>query len=441
MKKWLVVAVLTLAVVAVAQQPAQPQPGQQPAGQPGAAQQPAQQKKEIKDPAEYNAYVSALQQQDPNQKVTMLESFVQQFPNSVVKEDALEQLMAAYQQTGNLPKTQEAAQRVLQVNPNNLRALAMLAYFARALAESGQNPQQNAAQAMEFGQRGLQALQVAVKPAEVSDPDWAKLKQQTEGIFHGALGRGALQSKNYPLAQQHFQAAVNMAPPTAESLRDVYPLAVSYLESDPMNALGLWYIARAAVLSNNNADILKYGRSKYIKYHGAEEGWQEVLAQARAANTNAAPQGFTVKPAPSPAEQARMLADQKDPKKMDFAEWELIFTYGEPALTERVWAQIKGIEVPFAAKVIESSRTRLAVAATAEAIEKNVANVVVNMAAPIPVRLVPRPGSEAKIVAKPDSYTPNPFVMTMSEGQLIAKAGATAASDGKAAPKRRTTRR
>src|SRR5581483_6682107 len=72
--------------------------------------------KEIKDPAEYNAYVNATQQTDPNQKATALESFLQTYPNSVMKIDAMELLMAAYQQAGNAQKTVDAANRILQVD-------------------------------------------------------------------------------------------------------------------------------------------------------------------------------------------------------------------------------------------------------------------------------------------------------------------------------------
>src|SRR5437879_5140934 len=99
MKKILVTIVLGCAVVAVAQNPAQPQaqpaapqtPAAQPQAQPPG--QPAPQKKEIKDPAEYNAYVGAVQQADPAAKISGLEAFLTQYPNSVMKEDALEILM------------------------------------------------------------------------------------------------------------------------------------------------------------------------------------------------------------------------------------------------------------------------------------------------------------------------------------------------------------
>ena len=74
MKKVLVTVLLAFATVAIAQQPTQPTstgqtPGQTsaPAGQNPQANTPVQQKT-IKDPAEYNAYITALNTQDPAQK-------------------------------------------------------------------------------------------------------------------------------------------------------------------------------------------------------------------------------------------------------------------------------------------------------------------------------------------------------------------------------------
>src|SRR5579875_4054851 len=67
----------------------------------------------IKDPAEYNAYTNAVGQSSPAAKAAAIEQFLQQYPNSVVKEEMLEQLMAAYQQTGDANKTLDAAKRLL----------------------------------------------------------------------------------------------------------------------------------------------------------------------------------------------------------------------------------------------------------------------------------------------------------------------------------------
>ncbi len=108
------------------------------------------QKKEIKDPAEYNAYVGAVQQTDPAAKISGLEAFLTQYPNSVMKEDALELLMGTYQQAGNQAKVIDTANRLLAVNPDNTRALVLLAYNERA-AQKWPDAKQHA-------ERGLTAL-------------------------------------------------------------------------------------------------------------------------------------------------------------------------------------------------------------------------------------------------------------------------------------------
>ena len=64
------------------------------------ASQLTRRRKRSKNPAEYNAYVNAIQQTNPAQKAQALEAFLQTYPNTVMKEDALEQLMVAYQQAG-----------------------------------------------------------------------------------------------------------------------------------------------------------------------------------------------------------------------------------------------------------------------------------------------------------------------------------------------------
>lgn len=440
MKKSIVVLMVLVAILATAQQPPQQPaaPGQQPApaaqaapGQPAAA--PQQQKKEIKDPAEYNAYMSALNQTDPNQKTISLEGFITQYPNSVMKEDALELLMASYEQAGNPAKVKETAQRILQAQPNNLKALALLTYSARAAAEAGQNPQQNLQEAGQYGRQGLQAVQTAQKPEGMNDADWQKLKTQVTTIFNGSVGQAALQQKNYPEAQQALKAAVEAQP---NNLRDLYPLAISFLEMNPPNPEGFWYIARAVNLTAQapaqQQAIAKYGRSRYIKFHGGDDGWNELLQQAQ--SSPMPPAGFTVKPAPTPAEQAANLVQQKPVAQMSFDEIQLVMTSGNQQAAEQVWNQIKDKPIAFAAKVVNAAPTTLTLSATADDIEKNAADVTVTMVAPIPAKLMPKVGAMTQVQATPTSYTPTPFMITMTKGTLVGAEKPAAATPAKKAP-------
>src|SRR5215467_14219151 len=158
MKKVLAMVVLALITSALGLQPTpQTQPGQQP-GTPTS-------QKVIKDPAEYNAYITALNTQDPAARGAAMEAFVKQYPQSVVLTDALEQAMAAYQAVGNQQKVQDIASQILQINPNSVRALAIMTYLERATANSADK----AAKARQDGEKCLSLLTTWTKPQDMSD--------------------------------------------------------------------------------------------------------------------------------------------------------------------------------------------------------------------------------------------------------------------------------
>src|SRR6266851_2008668 len=421
MKKNFLAMLLVAAVTAVAQTapaPAQPAPQQNP------SPTPAPQKKEIKDPAEYNAYVGAVQQSDAAAKVSGLEAFLTQYPNSVMKEDALELLMGAYQSTSNQAKAVDTAQKVLQANPCNLRASALLAYTKQAMAVAGQNSQQNFAQAGQAAEKGLQCLQTAAKPDGTSDADFQKLKAQTTAIFNGAAGLAAFQAKDYAKAEQYLRAAVEADP---ANLLNVYDLALSYLApgSAEKDVDGLFFIARAVNLAQGAGkdQIAKFGKSKYNKYHGSEEGWSELVAQT--ATTTLPPANFTIKQyvPPTPAEQAAALVKSKKVEEMSFAEWQLVLSEGTPEDAEKVWSALKGKPLQMVAHVssIESS-SKLKLAGSQDDIDAKRADIDLTMTAAIPAKQMPKEDTDFQFEGTPVSYVAKPFVMTMNEGALLVKA-------------------
>ncbi len=417
MKKSIVVFMVVFALFAVAQ------PLQQPAA--GATGQPAAQQKTIKDPAEYNAYVNAMKTTDPNQKAIELEGFLQQYPNSVMKEDALELLMGAYQQGNNMPKMVDTAKRIVQVDPNNLKALGVLTYIdsdSAQKAPAGEQKTQLMAEAAKYGQQGLGALQTAKKPEGVPDAEWQKLKDTFGPIFRAAVVQNALATKDYATAQKMLQAAVDANP---NDMASSYQLANAYLDANPPNTLGLWYMARAAALAPQQApaqaqQIVKYGRSRYYKYHGVDEaGWNQLVQQATA--SPAPPAGFTVKPAPTLAEQAATLVQTTPIKDMGFGEFQLVLTSGNQQAATQLWDQIKDKSIAFEATVISATPSKLMLAATVDDIEKKIADVEVTMAKPLIARNVPKEGASIQLQATAASYTPSPFLMTMDKGELVGK--------------------
>src|SRR5712671_6918618 len=445
MKKIVLAMLLVAAVTAVAQTPpapAQPAPTQaaptqaaptQTAPAQTAPTQPAP-KKEMKDPAEYNAYVGAAGQTDAAAQISGFEAFLTQYPNSAYKEDALELLMAAYQKTGNQAKTLETAQKVLVVNPCNIRALALVAYTKQAMT-TGPNAQQNLAEAGQAGEKGLQCVQTATKPDGTSAADWDKLKSTTTGIFNNAAGMSAYAAKDYAKAERFLRAAVEGDP---TNLTAVYYLALAYLAPGPAekDLDGLFFIARAASLQTGAGkdQIVKFGKSKYAKYHGSEEGWTNLLALA--ATTPLPPANFTITKyvPPTPADQCSDLLKTKKVEEMSFAEWQLCLSEGKPEDAEKVWSVLKGKPLQMIAHIISiESPSHLMLAGSSDDIDAKQADIDLTMTAKIPPRQMPKPDTDLQFEGTPVSYVPKPFVMTMNEGHLlVAKAAPT-----KKAPVRR----
>ena len=231
------------------------------------------------------------------------------------------------------------------------------------------------------------------KPDGMSDADFTKLHNETGAIFEGAVGFAALQQKDYATAQKDLRDAVgNESQP---NIMDIYPLATADLEAKPMNPEGFWFIVKASQLAQGTgqAQILDYGRKKYIRYHGSEDGWNDLVKQAQASQSIMPPAGFTVAaapPPPSPAEQAADLVKSKNPKQMSFAEWELVLSSGNQQAADTVWNAIKDKAVKLRANVISAHRhERSSWRAATTTSKPRRPTSRLTMEKPIPARLMP----------------------------------------------------
>jgi hypothetical protein len=264
------------------------------------------------------------------------------------------------------------------------------------------------------------------------------------------VGFAALQAKQWDVAQQHLRAAVQNNP---NDFLENYQLALAYLSqpepqaqpgateppANPAMVQGLWFIARAVNLApaQARAGVEKYGTAMYRRHAGPgkEQGWTQLLAQTRTAPMP--PQGFNIE-AYSKADAAAEMAKSKPVKDMAMDEWEFILRYAEPTVADGVWTQIKALgKVAFSGRVVEADKTNLRLAGTAEAIQENRINVVVEMAGPIPANIMPKVGADQAVQGTPVSFEKEPFMMTMSDGVLITQKKPAAPARRPAARRRR----
>jgi len=416
MKTILLTVVLGVAVGAVAQDAAQqPAQGQaQPAGQ---SSGPV-----IKDPAEYNAYVAAVQQKDANAKISGLEAFLTQYPSSVMKNQAFEILMQTYQQANNSKKTIETAQKLVTSDSCNMKALALLAFYLRTLAQAG-DPSGNLADAKKYAEQGQGCW------SKVTDPEITKMKPTMDSIFGSAIGIADYVAKDYAGAATALRPVVD-ANPTDFSV--VYPLALAYLNQTPPDYQnGIWFAARSAAVAPASAapGIEKYARSQFVKFHAGDDGWAEFLAAAKAGGAQ-----VPVPPAPTPADQAHKMVQETAPDKMDFATWEFVLTNGTQADQDAVWNVIKGKAVQMVGTVISTEPDTFMIAGSSDDIDAKKADITLKFEDKIPAKMIPKDGdNNFQFQGEPASYTSSPFMMVMEKGRLLSAPKATPAKKPTAA--------
>ena len=433
MKKIVLAILLACAMVAATQVSIQAQaaPQNPPAAQGASGSGQAEAAPTIKDPNEYNAYVNAIQQTDPNAKISALEAFLTQYPNSVMKTTALEVLMGTYQSANN-PKWMDTAKRLVGVDPCSLSALALLSYTTRQNVIGGQNPQQNLADMAQYSSKGADCVKTAPKPATLTQQQWDDLKKKATPIFEAGMGDAALNNKDYAGAQQHLKAAVEAQP---EDTVTVYHLALAYLTPNPRpdedSLNGLFFTARAVNLSGGNAQLMQYLTTTYKKFHGSDEGLQDLLACAKAnpLPTPDCTSKITKYVPPTPAQQAHDLVNGKTPDdiaKLSFGEWELVLSAGTPEDQDKVWSVIKGKPLQMIGTVLSvPSNTEVHIAASADDIEAKREDITLTMTGPIPATKMPKIGDDAfAFEGIPASYTATPFMMQMTDGKLLRKPGA-----------------
>jgi hypothetical protein len=361
----------------------------------------------IKDPAEYNDYSNAISQSSPAAKASQIEAFLTKYPNSVVKEEMLEQLMAAYQATNNMDKTVDAATRLLQTDPNNLRALAITVYIKKAQAAQKSTPAEQQPlldDAAASAQKGI----AAPKPANMSDADFQKLKSATTPIFYSAIALDDQLKKDYAGAEDAFKKELQSVPAaqtqTGPALNDTYLLGQAYAQQTPPDLKNaVWFLTRAA-------------QYYYNKYHGGMDGFDQV--KTLVTQSVLPPDSYNPTPAPpppSPADQAaKVVASTPDLKTLNLNDKEFILFNGKPEDAGKMWDTMKGQTYEIPGKVVSATANSVQLAVTDDAKASNTADFTVNMKKPLTTP--PAIGTMVNYDATFDSYTQNPKMITLING-------------------------
>ncbi len=276
-----------------------------------------------------------------------------------MKNAVLDELIDTYQQLGDPDKTLSAASRLLQVDPNNMKAIFISVFIKKAQCGKTSDVQ-TCDDAAALAQKGLQVP----KPAGLADDAW---KQQT-GIaypaFHSAMALDDVVKKDYKDAQAEYKSELMLYTDDQSKsvgLGDTLLLAQAYSQPGSTQDLpdAVWFYARVWDFAPQNYKNQIEPKLEYYykKYHGGLDGLDAIKQQAMASTFP--PGTFTITKAKSPDEQIHdLIAATPDLNTLALADKETVLALGSKDDADKLWALLKDKQTPVPGIVIEATASR-----------------------------------------------------------------------------------
>ncbi|MBI4480180.1 MAG: hypothetical protein HY651_09175 [Acidobacteria bacterium] len=400
------------------------------------AQDAAQQAPQWKDRAEYDqftAILTASQKPDNNQVIELSDKYLAAYPDSKQLSSIYALRLQAYQGLNNPAKMEETANKLLEIEPGNLRALLLLSYiFPRTYNAQDSAKDQKLTTAEQNAKKGLEAIDAMTAPQGVTPEQFQKQKEQSATVLHQTLGFVALEKGDLGAAEQELRKSSESSPTDAIGF---YWLGKAYLSKRPPDyENGLWAMARAVSITGPTAlnDATKtqfqdYLSKAYEARHGSTDGLDDLMAQASAAPFP--PDGFHIQTAeelapPEPEPEPEPPKRELTVKVEELTDFSKIQEYLQAGGTkaEDTWTLLKGAGMPLPGKVISATPaarpTKILLAVDPElAAQPGKHDVELTLAEPLTKAAAV--GSTINFEGILDSYTAKPFLLKMVDGKVL----------------------
>jgi tetratricopeptide (TPR) repeat protein len=202
------------------------------------------------DSREESAFRSfqAVSLEEPKKKIDLGEAFLHKYPASRYRPPVYSGLTAAYLQTNQIQKMEEAGEKDLVLNPKDVQVLAMLGQtLPRTMTASTSEPDKRLEKAEEYANRAIAGILAIQKPEGFTDEEFQTAKNQTLAIAHSGLGLVNFHRGKYPEAIAELEQSVKLDP-----------------RSDPVN----YYLLGVAQHNTSHFVEAAAAFSKCAEFHG-----------------------------------------------------------------------------------------------------------------------------------------------------------------------------
>jgi len=150
---------------------------------------------------------------DMAKKNQLGEEFLQKYPQSRYRPEVYSLLVRGYLSLGLIDKMETAGDKEIQLNPSDAQTLAIVgSTLPRVMNANTTEPQKRLEKAEQYSKRALEVLPTLVKPAELSDAEFLKAKDQTSALAYSGLGLVAFRRSKFAEAIPNFEQAVKLDP-------------------------------------------------------------------------------------------------------------------------------------------------------------------------------------------------------------------------------------
>jgi tetratricopeptide (TPR) repeat protein len=148
----------------------------------------------------------------PQTQIQLGEDFIAKFPQSRYLSGVYSQLTSAYYAVGNEDKLFAAGDKAIELNPDNVDALSLLAMaIPRRVKASSPDAAQKLQKAETYGKHALEVIPTLPKPETVDDAAFDKAKNEKLSMAHSGLGLIAIDHGKYEDARTELNQAVQLA--------------------------------------------------------------------------------------------------------------------------------------------------------------------------------------------------------------------------------------
>ena len=403
-----------------------------------AGQQPAGAQKNWKDRGEYDLDVKIRQTQDPKERLQLLDTWQDKYPQSDYNDERLQFYVITLSQLApsdpsSRPKLMDKANALLKVDPKDFRAMYAIALWGPAVG--GNSAQPDLVSQVQTAAQGVidnapTAFDPAKKPPTVTQQDFDKAKNGALAIAHNGLAWSYVQKKDSANAEKEYQASLEANP-------DQGTTSAAYaktLYDDKKMPEALFEYARAAEYAGpgpalppaTRTQLQDFFNKAYEGYHGGKDGADQVLSQAK--TSALPPSGFSIVSANASAQAEADKMNQRiqsDPGfKMWYAVKQSLVDKGDTFFN----SDVKDVEIPGGAEGVKYFKGTVVSLDPATDPTKVVVGVenptagdaTLTFSKPLPADALNtvKVGNQIEFSGVAESFTANPYMLTFKDPSI-----------------------